>query len=172
MAPRCPDGVGPNPASPAITSVFVTSVPTVPGRPVLGIVTPLSAALLVMFAGVSPCAICQMISPLPRSIALIEPYGGFMIGRPLTFSPPPPPPSPPPSAAAAGAAAPAAGAGVVAAPPPAPAVVRAPEAALPWTYCMSFFAGSRGGTRPSCASDLFEDTYRMCVSGSYDPPGQ
>jgi hypothetical protein len=44
MAPRLPDGVVKNPLSPAISSVFVTSVPTRPGRPVRGIVNPFSAA--------------------------------------------------------------------------------------------------------------------------------
>src|SRR5437762_14025803 len=87
-----------------------------------------------------------------------------MIGSPRTlrlapplFSPPAAPAPPPPAAPAD---------------PPAPSVVLAPDAALPCTYCMSFFDGSRGGTRPSWLSDLVDDTYRMCVSGSNDPPGQ
>ena len=40
------------------------------------------------------------------------------------------------------------------------------------TYARSFFDGSRGGTRPSWLTDFCEFTYRMLVSGSYEPPGQ
>ena len=37
---------------------------------------------------------------------------------------------------------------------------------------MSFFFGSAGGTSPSWLTDFDEDTYRICVSGSNEPPGQ
>src|SRR5436190_14523800 len=96
-----------------------------------------------------------------------------MIGRPRTVRvAPPAPPSSPPGAAAALAAAPAAGARPPPASDPAPAVLRAPVAAFPCTYARSFFDGSRGDTSPSWLSDFVDETYRMCVSGSYDPPGQ
>ncbi len=44
IAPRWPDGVVKNPPSPAMSSVFVTSVPMRPCRPVRGMFSPLSAA--------------------------------------------------------------------------------------------------------------------------------
>ena len=90
-----------------------------PWRPVRGMVRPFSAGWFLMLSGVSPCAICQTISPLFRSIAVMRPYGGLMSGSPWTVSaaaaaaspPPRPPPAraprraaPPPAAAPAGPA--------------------------------------------------------------------
>src|SRR6185503_9497728 len=103
-------------------------------------------------------------SPELRSIALNRPYGGLTIGNPRTVRPAPPP-SPPPSAATS-APRPRPPAGALSAggaprpvafvsirPPPAldpaPAVVRAPWAALPWTNARSFLLSGRGGTSPS-----------------------
>ena len=91
------------PPSPEMSSVLVTSVPmppelppAPPGRPVRGSVTPFSAGFSLIASGVSPCAICQAISPRVRSIALIRPHGGLTSGRPWTLSPPPPSsPAPP-----------------------------------------------------------------------------
>ena len=40
----------------------------------------------VTLSGVSPCAICQTISPLLRSIAVMRPYGGLTSGSPCTVS--------------------------------------------------------------------------------------
>src|SRR6266498_1082085 len=54
---------------------------------------------------------------------------------------------------------------------PAPPLLRTPDVALPCTYCMSVFFGS-AGTRPSWLSVLVDETNRMWVSGSYEPPGQ
>ena len=42
---------------------------------------------------------------------------------------------------------------------------------FPSTYAMSVRPGS-GCTTPNGTSVLCENTYRMCVSGSNDPPGQ
>src|SRR2546428_2600632 len=92
--------------------VFVTSGLTSPGRPVRGMVSPLSAALFLTLSAVSPCAMYQRISPLLRSIALMRAYGGFRSANPRTDRPPPPP-------SAAGAAAGAGGA-FPTRPPPAP----------------------------------------------------
>src|SRR6478735_7771112 len=95
IAPRTPAGVVKNPGSPAITSVFVTSVPMRPfERPVRGIVKPFSAGWLRTASGVSPWATCQTISPLPRSIAEMRPHGGLTRGSPWTVNPRPKPPSP------------------------------------------------------------------------------
>ena len=159
MAPRAPVGVGPNPASPEITRVFVVSEPTTPGLPVRGMFSPFSAAWFRMASGVSPCATCQITSPLPRSIADSCPYGGFMIGSPCTVSPGAPPPSPAAGAATAAAAGvPGATARSPPAADPVPPVVLAPVNALPTTYARSFFVGSRGGTSPSWLSDFCEFT--------------
>src|SRR5262245_18907464 len=49
-----------------------------------------------MLSGVSPCAICHAIVPLFMSIAVMRPYGGLMIGSPITVRLPPPSPPPPP----------------------------------------------------------------------------
>src|SRR5262249_15886545 len=130
IAPRAPDEVVPNPASPEMTSVLVTRVPTLPSRPVRGMLRPLRAGLFLTLSGVSPCATCQMISPLLRSMALICPYGGFMMGSPRTDRAPPPPP--PPADPVAGAPARPPGPSAPA-PAPDPPVVRAPVAALPCT---------------------------------------
>ena len=53
-----------------------------PPWPVRGMSRPLSAGCSLTLSGVSPCAICQRISPLSRSIALIRPYGGLPSGSP------------------------------------------------------------------------------------------
>ena len=66
-----------------MTTVLVTSVPTVPSRPVRGMVTPTSAGWFRIISGVSPCATCHIISPRFRSMALICPFpGGFTIRQP------------------------------------------------------------------------------------------
>src|SRR5206468_1361068 len=99
-----------------------------PDRPVRGIVRPFSAGWFRTLSAVSPLAICHMISPLFRSIALMCEYGGFSSGRPWTVRPPPP--SPP----AAGAATAAPAVSPVRPPPadePEPPVRRAPVTALP-----------------------------------------
>ena len=57
-----------------------------PGRPVRGMVSPFSDGLLRTVSAVSPCAICQRMSPLFRSMALMRAYGGFMSGSPRTVS--------------------------------------------------------------------------------------
>src|SRR5262249_8077349 len=128
IAPRLPFGVVNTPPSPAMSSVLVTSGPIRPGRPVRGIVSPLSARLLRTLSGVSPCAMCRRISLLFRSIALMRAYGGLSNGSPRTLSDGPPvPPSPDADAAAAGADR----AGTSVRPPPAadpePPVRRAPD---------------------------------------------
>src|SRR5471032_3399479 len=115
-----------------------------PDCPVRGIVSPLSAGLLLMLSSVSPCAICHLIVPLSRSIAVMRPYGGLISGSPCTVIPAPPP-SPP--AAAAGAAD--ADAASAPAPAPAPPVLRTPAVADPWTKFMSDTLTSGGGTSPS-----------------------
>src|SRR6478735_472860 len=127
IAPRAPDGVGPKPGSPTTSSVLVTSWPTVPGRPVRGIVTPLSAGLLRMLSGVSPCGTCQRISPRLRSNAVRRPYGGLMIDSPRTLSPPPPPPPPPPTPASPSAPP----GGPPRPPPPRPPAPRPPAPGAP-----------------------------------------
>ena len=86
MAPSAPSGVVKTPPSPATTSVLVTSVPIRPTRPVRGICTPCSFGWFRTLSGVSPWAICQMMSPLFRSIAVIRPHGGLSSGRPSTVS--------------------------------------------------------------------------------------
>ena len=99
-----------------------------PACPVRGIVSPLSAGLFLTLSGVSPCAICQRISPLSRSIAVMRPYGGLMSGSPWTVTPPPPP--------SAAAAARRRGAGAASAPAAARPIrrcARTPTRAVPWT---------------------------------------
>ena len=49
---------------------------------------------------------------------------------------------------------------------------RGADPAVPWTYSMSDTLASGEGTSPNAAIPLFEKTYSVCVSGSYDPPGQ
>src|SRR5438128_2525213 len=68
--------------------------------------------------------------------------------RPLLLSPPAP------------TAGPAAGAGLVG------------SGACPVRKFMSDLRRSSGGTRPSALACVFENTYMMCVSGSYEPPCQ
>ena len=46
-----------------------------------------------------------------------------------------------------------------------------PDSTVPWWYGMSDTPGG-GGTRPSVAIDVCDATYSVCVSGSYEPPGQ
>ena len=74
------------PGSPAITRVFVISVPTRPMRPVRGTSTPCSAGWSRTLSGVSPCGICQRKSPVDRSMAVMRPHGGLTSGSPRTFS--------------------------------------------------------------------------------------
>ena len=95
MPLRWPLGCVAMPPSPAMTRVLVVSTPTRPVRPVRGIVTPLSAGWFVTASSVSPCTVCQRISPLLRSMAEIVPHGGRMIGRlsmAMRAAPSPPPP--------------------------------------------------------------------------------
>src|SRR5437763_7116391 len=106
-----------------------------------------------MLSGVSPCAICQTISPLFKSIAVMRPYGGLMIGRPCTKRPlllSPPPPT----------AGPVAGTGLLG------------SGAWPVMKFMSDLRRSSGGTSPSALACVFENTYMIFVSGSYEPPSQ
>src|ERR1700724_2960667 len=49
---------------------------------------------------------------------------------------------------------------------------RGTDPAFPSTYSMSDTLASGEGTRPRAAIPLCEKTYSVCVSGSYDPPGQ
>src|SRR5262252_8385817 len=153
IAPRRPSGSVKNPPSPAITSDFVTSVPIRPSRPVRGIVRPLSAGWLRTLSGVSPCAICQTSSPLFKSIAVMRPYGGLIIGSPCTNNP-------------------------LLLSPPAPTVgpVACPgllgSGAWPVMKFISDLRFSSGGTRPSALACVFENTYMIFVSGSYEPPCQ
>src|SRR5947207_3523867 len=62
--------------------------------------------------------------------------------------------------------------------PPAPTTgpVAAPgllgSGAWPVRKFMSDLRRSSGGTRPSALACVFENTYMMCVSGSYEPPCQ
>ena len=66
MAPRWPFGVVKKPASPAITSVLVTSTPMWPARPVRGMVTPLSAGWLPDVVG------RFAVRDLPHHLALVQ----------------------------------------------------------------------------------------------------
>ena len=57
-------GVGKTlPLLPQSTAFFVVSTPIIPPRPVRGIVSPLSAGLLRISSGVSPCAACHTMVP-------------------------------------------------------------------------------------------------------------
>src|SRR5215467_6476867 len=83
----------------------------------------------------------------------MRPYGGLMIGspctnRPLLLSPPAPTVGPvdPPGLLGSGA--------------------------VPVMKFMSDLRFSSGGTRPRALACVFENTYMMCVSGSYEPPCQ
>src|SRR5579863_2964638 len=153
MAPRCPDGVVKKPASPAITSVFVTRVPTRPGLPVRGMLIPFNAGLLRTLSGVSPCATCQTMSPRFKSIAVIRPHGGFTMGRPITVKAPPP--SPPRSTVGRWGDSP------------------VDEDGRTWPSTQSMSDLPTGGlTSPMGPISVFEYTYRMPVSGSSEPPGQ
>ncbi len=68
-----------------ITSDLVTSGATFQvDWPVRGMSSPLSAGLCLMKSGVSPCAICHVMSPLSRLIAVSVPYGGLTSGSPWT----------------------------------------------------------------------------------------
>src|SRR5207247_9073737 len=68
-----------------MTSVLVTSGLTRPGRPVRGTFSPFSAGLFRTLSAVSPCAMCQRISHLFKSIALMRAYGGLRSGSHLTL---------------------------------------------------------------------------------------
>src|SRR5439155_7502792 len=113
-----------------------------------------------MLSGVAPNGTCQRKSPVSRLIAVMRLYGGLMSGSPCTvrFSD-------------AASTADTAGVGAVAAPAPEPPVSRAPARTVPWKYGRSDRPGG-GGTRPSVAIDVWDATYSVCVSGSYEPPGQ
>src|SRR3569833_1948647 len=102
---------------------------------------PLSAGLLRMLSGVSPCAPCQTISPLSRLMALMVAYGGFSNGRPWMVSVRKPPPP------AAGGAAGFLGAGAASAPESVPAALTITIfwPARPSTYGRSVMPGG-GGT--------------------------
>ena len=54
-----------------------------PGRPVRGMVNPLSAGWFRTLSGVSPWANLPHDSPLFKSIAVMRPYGGLTSGKPL-----------------------------------------------------------------------------------------
>src|SRR5471032_1260592 len=109
IAPRGCSGVVVTDGSPRTTSVLVTTRPTLPGCPVLGIVFPASSGLLRTASGVSPCGTCHFIVPLSRSMAFSRPYGGLRSGSPCTTRPPPPPCGAAGGAPAPGAAGAAAG---------------------------------------------------------------
>src|SRR5438046_1950365 len=113
-----------------------------------------------MLSGVSPCAICHRISPLFKSIALICPYGGLINGRPWTDNVP------------EVSACPAEGVRSAAASAPAPPLRRGPLVAIPWIHPKSPESFGSPGTNPNETGWLSEYTYRICVSGSYDPPAQ
>src|SRR5580658_2481488 len=131
-----------------MTSVDVVIVPMFPARPVRGMLTPLRAGLLRMLSGVSPCATCQTIWPLSISIAVMAPYGGLNKGRPCTVSAP-----------LAAAAPSAAGGGAIS------------KSATPRMKFISDLPFA-GGTRPRLVTSDLPYTYKRCVCGSYDPPGQ
>ena len=123
-----------------------------PGRPVRGIVSPLSAGWFLMLSGVSPCAICQTMSPLFRSIAVMRAVRRLDQRQPLDGQ----------AAAAAFAAAArrrrrrrVAPVRAAAGRRPEPPVRRAPVGALPWTKFMSDMFGraaarGRAGSTPLC----------------------
>src|SRR5438445_4202357 len=108
-----------------MTSVFVTTTPTLPVCPVFGTLMPRSTWLLRIASGVSPCGVDHSSVPLSRLMPTTTPYGGFRIGRPWTIVPPPPKPSPPPPP-----------------PPPAP---RPPAAPRPPRPASAPAAGGVGG---------------------------
>src|SRR5262245_56033233 len=108
-----------------MTSDLVVSVPMMPDCPVRGIVTPFNAGLFLTLSSVSPWAICHLMVPRSRSIAVIRPYGGLINGKPLTVMPAPPP-SPPAGGGGAGAES-------APAPAPDPPLDRTPEVADPCT---------------------------------------
>ena len=73
MAPRSPEASVVVWGSPAMSRVFVTRVPTLPGWPVRGMSSPRSASWLRMWSGVSPWGTCHSISPRVMSMALMMP---------------------------------------------------------------------------------------------------
>src|SRR5262249_8829096 len=106
-APRGCSGVVVTDGSPATTSVFVTTTPTLPLCPVFGMLRPFRAGWLRTASGVSPCGVDHTRSPRSRLMATIWPYGGFQIESPCTVAPNPPPaggvaPPRPPAAAGGG----------------------------------------------------------------------
>src|SRR4029450_1089017 len=131
--------------------------------------TPFSTGLFFTLSGVSPCAICHLISPLSRSIAVILPYGGLPRGNPRTVRPPPPPPSAP--AASALVAAPPATDRPPPAADPLPPGRRAPVKTFPEMYRRAENPAG-GGTSPIDPIAPVEYTYATCASGSNDPPFQ
>src|SRR5258708_2566012 len=106
IAPRGCSGVVVTLGSPTTTRVLVTTTPTLPCCPVLGMLTPFSAGWLRTASGVSPCGVDHIKSPLSRLIATIWRYGGLTMESPGTVAPTPPPPpagaAPRPPAAAGG----------------------------------------------------------------------
>src|SRR5688572_1485016 len=67
-----------------MTKVLVVSGPiSDPARPVRGMFSPFRAGWSLTSSGVSPWATCHLMSPLARSIAVIRPHGGLIIGSPL-----------------------------------------------------------------------------------------
>ena len=71
-----PDGVVAKPPSPAITRVFVTSVPIMPGRPVRGIVQAFERGI------VADVVRCFAVRDLPEDLALVQIDGGdASVGR-------------------------------------------------------------------------------------------
>src|SRR5688572_21590718 len=85
-------------------------------------------------------------------------HGGLINGSPRTVSP-------------ALCCSEAGGAAVAAASEPAPPVRRAPDSTVPWKYGRSDRPGGEG-MRPSVATAVCDATNTVCVSGSYEAPGQ
>src|SRR5438093_6025764 len=82
-----------------MTNVLVTTTPTLPCCPVLGMFTPRSAAWFRTLSGVSPCGVDHITSPLSILMPTTTPYGGLTIFNPCTVAPKNPPPAPPAPAA-------------------------------------------------------------------------
>ena len=129
-------------------SVFVVRVPIGPIRPVRGIVTPFSIGWFVTASSVSPCGTCHTISPV------VEIDGGdaapwrFDERQPLDRD--------------------RARHQIAAGAPPPPTPVSPPPPVLMKSMSDRFGSFARMSRRVS----VFEYTYRIPVSGSYEPPGQ
>ena len=112
-----------------------------------------------MLSGVSPCATCHTISPLFRSIAVIAPVRRLDAAAAPERSAragPPSPPAAPPAAARRRAGRCASG-----------SRARAPRCS-PCPSACGRSARAPSGSTPACTSRR----RAMCVSGSYEPPGQ